>query len=163
MASNDIRDPMTGQFIPGHKYLPPNSAGTPVAHRMSQLRTMAVKAQSSEDVIAIFTALLKKGKDGDVPACKVYLDFVIGRPIQKLELTGADGEPLGLQLGNLAAAIFQDLLEYPQARTIVAMTIQRVTGDVYRNAHHDNNTGEIEPDSMDGGAAGNDDELRFDS
>ena len=132
---NRDRNPKTGVFLPGHRYFGP--AGNPVAHRMNQLRTMAVKAQKPEDVLAVFASLLKAAVNGDVPAAKVYLDFIIGRPIQKIELTGADGEPIGIRIDILSMAIFQTLQDYPEAQTLVALTIQRVAADAYQSAQRD--------------------------
>ena len=161
MNANNGRDPDTGKFLHGNRFQ--TSPGNPVARRMSQLRTAAVKAQTPEDVLAIFTSLLNAGKCGDVAASKVYLDFIIGRPIQKLELTGADGEPIGLQIGILATAIFQDLVEYPEARTIVAMTIQRMSNHAYRATYDRDDISGSESDIMDEPSATDDDERGFDA
>jgi len=123
---------------------------------MSQLRTAAVKAQTPEDVLAIFTALLNAGKDGDVAASKVYLDFIIGRPIQKLELTGADGEPIGLQIGHLTLLIMQELLGYPELQTRISLTIQKAAQNAYRNAHDRDDFSGSESSSMDGSSTDDD-------
>ncbi len=160
MDASSGRDPVSGKFLHGNRFQ--TSPGNPVARRMSQLRTVAVKAQTPEDVLAIFTALLNAGKGGDVAASKTYLDFVIGRPIQKLELTGADGEPIGLQTGHLTLLIMQDLLGYPELQTKISLTIQRAAQNVYRTAHDRDDFSGSESDTMDEPSAADDGERGFD-
>lgn len=61
--------------------------------------------------------LVEKAISGDVPAIKEIADRVDGRPAQALQVSGAEGEPLGSGLAARIAAEAKALLtEYVPAK-----------------------------------------------
>jgi hypothetical protein len=118
-----------GRFNYGHKF----ARGNPVHRRMAALRGALLDATTPEDVQAVGAKLAELAKGGDVQAAKVWLDAVIGRPVQAVELTGADGESLGLDWSRVEAAVLTALQPFgEQARFAVALALRGVVVDAGR-------------------------------
>jgi hypothetical protein len=117
-----------GRFAPGHTY----SRG-PRHTRMAALRAALLDSATPEDVRAVGTKLAELARGGDVQAAKVWLDFVVGKPPQAVELTGADGESLGLDWSRVEAAVLAALAPFGgQARFAVALALRGVVTDADR-------------------------------
>ena len=80
-----------GRFGPGNKASP----GNPNALKMHRLRAALLDATTPEEVARVVKSLADKAAAGDVPACKVFLDHVCGRPTQTIEVStpDVDGDP----------------------------------------------------------------------
>lgn len=83
-VSNGGRDPTSGRFTKG------NSLGRNVKHarQASQIRSLLYKVATTEEVTALLEALLAKAQTGDVPACKLCLEYLLGPP-QSLDIIQA--------------------------------------------------------------------------
>jgi hypothetical protein len=120
-----------GRFNYGHKF----ARGNPVHRRMAALRGALLDATTPEDVKAVGAKLAELAKGGDVQAAKVWLDAVIGRPVQAVALTDADGEPLaGLDWGRVQAGILEALGPFSEARVAVALKLRELTDDARGDA-----------------------------
>jgi hypothetical protein len=87
------RDPMSGQFLTGHKF---SGGGSRVSLRIHELRQSLLEAVSPGDVRAVGAKLLELAKAGDVQAAKVWLEFLIGKPTTPVEVSTSDGTTLTL-------------------------------------------------------------------
>lgn len=114
------RDPMTGYFAPGNKL----AKGNPNARRMHELRKSVLEAGSPEDIQAVIRKMAEMGRGGDVMAARCYLEYVVGKPVQAVELSNADGA--GIELTSVVATIMVALGDDPAARTKVAAAFQRL-------------------------------------
>src|SRR3954463_86045 len=92
MNGTDGRDTMTGRFAPGWKGGPGNG----LSRRMHQLRKELGDASPPDDVKAVGSKLLELAKGGDVQAAKVWLEYIVGRPAQAVEISGPEGSTLDL-------------------------------------------------------------------
>jgi hypothetical protein len=111
------------------------------AQKMFRLRREILEsaAASPEATRTAFTRLFRKAigrtedKDGssiDIEAMKLYLAYAIGRPVQALELSGPDGEPLGAEWTKVEAAIVAALAPFgDQARFAVALALRGLVSD----------------------------------
>lgn len=107
----------------------PGGRGNPNARKMYELRRALVDAATPKVVAGLGRKLAMLGLQGDVQAAKLYLEYVVGKPPQAVELTGADGEPLGLDWGRVQAAVLGALGAFPEARLAVAMSLRRLADD----------------------------------
>lgn len=65
-----------GQFAKGN----PGGPGNPYARRTAALRSALLDAVTEADIRAIAKALVKRARDGEVPAVRELLDRLLGRP-----------------------------------------------------------------------------------
>ena len=92
--------------------------------RMKELRRALLDAVTPEDVQAVAKTLKELAVAGDVPACKVLLDHVIGKPVQALELSGPEGS--SLDLTTIVSTIMIALGDDMDARIKVAAAFHRL-------------------------------------
>jgi hypothetical protein len=111
-----------GTFAKGNRI----GRGNPVNRRMAELRRALVDATDPARVKAVGAKLAELAEAGDVAAARTWLDYVIGRPIQALELSGPDGEPLGGDLDTLRTVIMSALDRHPAAKVEVAAALMRL-------------------------------------
>ena len=123
MSENNARDQMTGKFSPGNQL----QRGSDVNRRMRHLRKVLLGALTDEDIKRTLAKTLELVEEGNIAAIRVILEYGCGSPTQALELTGPDGEPLGLNVGKFTDAIVTALGEYPEARRAAALAIRGVT------------------------------------
>jgi hypothetical protein len=120
-----------GRFAAGNAI----ARGNPVNRRMASLRAALLDSATSEAVQAVGAKLAELARGGDVQAAKVWLDFVVGKPPQAVELTGADGEPLaGLDWGRVQGAILDALAPFSEAKVAVALKLRELTDDARGDA-----------------------------
>src|SRR4051812_39257683 len=105
-----------GKFARGNKL----ASGNPVAKRMYELRRALLDAADAGTVQRVARKMGELAAEGDVAAAKLYLEYAVGRVPQAIELSGPDGEPIGLDWGRVHTAIMGALAEFPQARVAVA-------------------------------------------
>jgi hypothetical protein len=112
-----------GRFAAGNAF----AKGNPQARRMAELRRVFLDASSPEILTAMSKKLAMLALEGDVQALKLYLSYTLGQPTQAIELTGADGEPLGLDWARAESAILSALKPFgDDARFAVALAIRGV-------------------------------------
>ena len=138
-GSHSGRDRVTGYFQKGNNF----SQGNSLARRTRELRQATLDAVTVEQVKAVITKLAELAGNGDVPAARVFLDHVIGKPTQALELSGPDGEALGQDMGKVLTTIQTALANLPEAKFALAAELQKMS----RAAD------DIEPDQVPGDRA----------
>jgi len=79
-----------GRFVKGNGGGP----GRPPKQREQRYYEIALNACTFKDWRIIWKKAIEQAKDGDKDARKFVADYLIGKPPQKLEHTGADGSPL---------------------------------------------------------------------
>jgi hypothetical protein len=89
-VSSTVNHRSDGRFAPGNKA----GQGNVNNKRMSRLRTALLAAASPEQVQQVIRKLGEQAIAGDVAAARVYLDHVVGKPPQAIELGGLHVEPL---------------------------------------------------------------------
>ena len=70
-----------GQYAAGNKGGP----GNPFARQVAALRKALLDAVTPEDLAEVTKALLAKAKAGDVPAARVLLGYLLGKPIPTVD------------------------------------------------------------------------------
>ena len=55
--------------------------------RKNQYKSALAEASTKDDVIQVILSLKDKALTGDVHACKLYLEYYLGKPTQKLDVT----------------------------------------------------------------------------
>jgi hypothetical protein len=119
-----------GLFGPGNKF----ARGNPQHKRMAELRAAMLDAVDEGKVREIAAALCKMAMDGDVPAAKLVLEYVLGKPPQAIELSGPDGDPIGMDWGRMEAALLNALQPFgDQAKFAVAMALRGMVADAGRD------------------------------
>jgi hypothetical protein len=118
-----------GRFAGGNTI----ARGNPLNRRMATLRSALLDSTTPEDVQAVGAKLAELAKAGDVQAARVYLEHVIGKAPQSVELTGPDGSALGLDWQRVEAAVLAALQPFgEQARFAVALALRGVVNDAGR-------------------------------
>jgi hypothetical protein len=114
-----------GRFAPGNNL----AKGNPHARRMHELRRALLDAVDPETVQDVTQKLAELARGGDVPAAKLLLEYVVGKPVQSVELSGPDGEPLGIDFGSIQTSLLNALAPFPEARIQVAMMLRGLADD----------------------------------
>jgi hypothetical protein len=103
--SPPVRDPMTGFWAKGNTLSKPgNGGGNPINRRMKELRHAVVEATSGEQVSQVMEAMRKAAVGGDVPAARVWLEYILGKPPQAISLeSGDEGGKMLIELVHRAS------------------------------------------------------------
>jgi hypothetical protein len=109
---------LDGRFAPGNVI----SQGNLGNKRMKELRRALLDSATPEDVQEVGKALLEMATGGDVQAARVWLEFMVGKPPQAVELSGPDGQALGMEV--MMSAVLTALAPYPEARLAVAAKLK---------------------------------------
>src|SRR5262249_47427828 len=109
-----------GLFAPGNTIAKGNVGNA----RMKELRRALLDCATPEKVKAVEESLHELAVGGDVAAAKVWLDHVVGKPVQAVELAGPDGQTLGMEV--VMTAVLAALAPYPEAPLAVAARLQGV-------------------------------------
>jgi hypothetical protein len=127
---------LDGRFGRGNKA----AAGNPRNRRTRQLRREWLAAVTLKDLRRVSDNLLKASDNGDVLASRVWLEFVLGKPVQGIEVSDQDGQPMGIEV--LMAAVARGLEAHPEASEDVAAELMKVS-----RAHRAESAGDAdEPD-----------------
>jgi hypothetical protein len=119
------RDPNTGMFRPGHTLSRGNNGGNPNVRRQAEYKRALISCGSEEDIQKLYATLTKAALDGDIPAAKLLLDHLVGRPVQSVELSGPDNEPARVELSTLVAVIMSAVGDDMQARVKIASALRQ--------------------------------------
>jgi hypothetical protein len=79
-----------GDFAPGNKA----SRGDPHRAHTAMLRAAFHKANTPEDMAEAAKVCKSLALSGDMAAMKLWLEYLLGKPSQAVEVTGEAGEPL---------------------------------------------------------------------
>lgn len=90
--------------------------------KMAPKLSVEVRAMLREGSLDAATALIEKARKGDIKAIELVLAYGIGKPTEKVELSGPDGGPIELVAGlddhekrALRDAIREHLATVPQS------------------------------------------------
>jgi hypothetical protein len=111
---------VNGRFAPGNQA----AVGNPGNTRMKELRRALLECATEEKVKAVEESLHELAVGGDVAAAKVWLDHVVGKPVQAVKLSGPDGA--ALDLPAIVATIMVALGDEPAARVKVAAAFRKL-------------------------------------
>ena len=74
----------SGRFAPGCAPGP----GNPHAASVAEFRSAILAAVTLNDIRDLVRVLVKRGKDGDIAACREILDRVVGKATASVEVSG---------------------------------------------------------------------------
>ena len=109
-----------GRFASGNAI----SQGNLGNKRMKELRRALLDCATEVKVKAVEESLHELAVGGAVAAAKVWLDHVVGKPLQAVEVSGPDGQALGMEV--VMTAVLAALAPYPEARLAVAARLKGV-------------------------------------
>lgn len=141
VVTNDGHAP-DGKFVAGngvgHRFEKGNrfGKGNPTARKMHELRMQFLDAVHPDTIPALARGLQVKAlKEGDEFAIQTLLSYCLGKPTGAIELSGPDGEPLGINFHAVTAVVLNALAgpEHAEARIKVAADLMRI--DDARDAH----------------------------
>lgn len=114
-----------GKFAPGNRF----GKGNPNARRMHELRQQFLDALDAGTVPALAQRLRSDALEGSEFAIKLLLEYAIGKPSQAVELSGPDGESLGLNIGAITTIILGVLSgpEHAEARVRLADQLEAMS------------------------------------
>ncbi len=127
------RNSETGTLLPGHRISVGNRGGNPNAKRMAELKQALIACGTVEDVQKLYAALMAAALDGDVPAAKLLLDHLVGRPTQPIEVTGTGPAPVQTDIRALVAIIHEETPD-PEMRLRIARRILQLGQQTEVNA-----------------------------
>src|SRR4051812_39777313 len=107
-----------GYFGPGNKA----AAGNGNARRMQEFRRMFLEAVEPGTIPKLVEQLTAAAEGGDFDAIKLLLEYTVGKPSQAVELSGPEGEPLGMNVGQMTLIVMNALAgpQYAEARVRIA-------------------------------------------
>ena len=111
-----------GKFGLGNSF----GQGNPVLKKVHALRARLLDVVDEDAMDRLGRQLLALAESGDLEAIKVLLAYTIGKPTAAIELSGPDGESLGIGVGHLTGAILGALAKFPEAKIAVAATLGRL-------------------------------------
>lgn len=89
-----VRD-KNGRFVKGHPSVTP---GRPKKEREENYYRILTDAVTPADWEAIILKAVEQAKRGDSTARKFLADYLIGPPVERKEVTGADGSALTIRI-----------------------------------------------------------------
>jgi hypothetical protein len=138
------RDNISGRFALGNRY----GKGNPQARRMAEIRQALLDAAAPEKAAEVIRKMGDMAVDGDTTAARIYLEYTAGKPIQALELSGPDGEPLAVDWSRLTTVILGAVGDDPKARASIARALRGLTHDA---GDAEQPGPDVGPESLDGG------------
>lgn len=94
----------SGKFAKGNTEGSKTKGKQPLHAKKMEFAELFKAAISPDDIKAIADKLVSQARAGNVKAAKEILDRCMGKPPQAVELTGAEGAPLAVQIVNYAGA-----------------------------------------------------------
>ena len=89
-----------GRFVKGHKALP--GAGRPKRKTEERYIRAMMNAVSIADWRQIIRTGVGKAIEGDLGWARFIADYLAGKPIQRQEITGAEGDPIVFEVKNIS-------------------------------------------------------------
>jgi hypothetical protein len=83
-----------GRYLKGHK----SNGGRPSRPKEEQYYRILMTACTPKDWNAIVLKAIDQAKRGDAVARKWLSDYLIGPPVERKEITGADSQPLEIRV-----------------------------------------------------------------
>lgn len=104
----DGRNPR-GRFEAGNTL----GRGHVVNRKVSEMRRVALSVETPEQVAGVIARMRELAMEGDTTAARIYIETMIGKPVQGVEITGRDGEAIGQDGGAIFAALSAALGGFP--------------------------------------------------
>lgn len=120
MSETSGRDMVTGRFGPGHQF----AKGNPGNKRVAELRRALLDCATPERVKDVEGALYKAAIAGDISAMRVWLEHMVGKPAQAIEVSTPDGS--SINLSAVVGVVMQALGEDEPARLRVASAFRQL-------------------------------------
>jgi hypothetical protein len=118
------REP-NGLFAKGNRL----ATGNPQARRAAELRKVLRDATTEEDVRGVWKALTGAAMGGDTVAMRLFLEHTVGKPVQALEISGTEGEPVKFNMAAFVGVIQTALVDHPEAQYKLAAALKGVKLD----------------------------------
>ena len=109
-----------GWFAKGNRI----AAGNPMNVRMRELRQALLNCATEADIRDLYASLMESARAGDTAAARALLEYLVGKPVQGVELSGPEGEPLAM--GAIVAVVMKELADHPEARTKLAAALHQL-------------------------------------
>jgi hypothetical protein len=119
-SNSNGRDQVTGHFAQGNRVAVGNRGGGKAARRMRELRELLIDCATDDDVRELYKGLLVSAKGGDTAAARVLLEYLVGKAAQPIEVSGPDGDSVGMKVQALTRVILVALAGHPEAKLKVA-------------------------------------------
>ncbi len=100
MASDETIRDSRGRFLPGTPA--PKGVGRPKRETEAEYLNTTIGAVSLEDWSAIVRMMVAQAKAGNVPAAKWLSDYLLGRPVEQLNVTSEDKSEIVLHWPTLS-------------------------------------------------------------
>lgn len=97
--SSPHRDP-NGRFVEGN----PGGPGNPAWKNLRVLKSVIVECTSRDDIAAVWEKLKELAIDGNLGAIKYFLDRIMGKPKETVEV---EGDSLAALIGTMKEGIRQ--------------------------------------------------------
>jgi hypothetical protein len=114
-----------GRFTAGNTLNPGNQP----YKRLHELRRLFLASVTDDDVQEAIRQLVTAAKAGEPWAIKEFFDRTLGKAPQAVELSGPDGQPLGVNMFQVAAAIELVLGDDPGKKHALAVAIRQLEAD----------------------------------
>jgi hypothetical protein len=119
---------------------------------MAALRRALVESTSAENIQKLGKVLLDMSLNGDVAAARVWLDHIVGRPTQAVELTAPGG---GINFEQFASLVLHVLEDFDEAREAVsaafnALALAKAPPGSAENPLENKPQGEVPPRGLPG-------------
>ena len=109
-----------GWFTQGNRI----AAGNPMNVRMRELRQALLNCATEADIRDLYASLMESARAGDTAATRLLFEYLVGKPVQGIALSGPEGEPLAM--GAIIAVVTEALAEHPEARIKVAAAFHQL-------------------------------------
>ncbi len=120
-----------GKFAPGNRF----GRGNPQARRHHEFRMQFLDAIAEGTIPMLAKRLQIAALGGDLDSTKILLDYCLGKPAAAVELSGPNGEPLGVNFHAVTAIVLDALAGDPARRIEVAARLMEL--DDVRDADDD--------------------------
>jgi hypothetical protein len=111
---------INGYFAPGNRI----ARGNPGNRRMAELRKALLECATPERVAAVEKTLYTAAVGGDIAAIRVWLEHMVGRPVQAVEVSTPEGQSLDVAM--VAAVALEAIGDDQGARLRVAEAFARL-------------------------------------
>ena len=112
-------------FQPGHKLAKGGrrvGAGRKPEQWKELFNRALTKATTEEDLEQVLNTLRDRAKSGDSRAAALYLGYVVGKPIERQEISGPDGKPMEHSFVDFGECTDQELKVRLAAASGIAVT-----------------------------------------
>jgi hypothetical protein len=126
--STDATQPSSGRepnglFAKGNT-LSKGVGGNPNVKRQAALKKAFIECVTEEDVRKLYASLLAAALGGDTQSARLIMDHALGKPVQVLEVTGTEGEPVTFNMAAFVGVIQTALADHPEAQYKLAAALK---------------------------------------